>query len=50
LETDYLELEPLPSEKELMTSNSCTEINNEFDLSKRKTIQETRELKDPGAK
>ncbi len=49
LETDCLELEPLPSEKEMMTSNSCTEISNEFDLSKRETIQETRELKDPGA-
>ncbi len=49
LETDCLELEPLPSEKEMMTSNSCTEISNEFDLSKRETIQETRELKDSGA-
>jgi hypothetical protein len=49
LETDCLELEPLPSEKEMMTSNSCTEISNEFDLSKRETIQETRELQDLGA-
>jgi hypothetical protein len=49
LEIDCLELKPLPSEKEMMTSNSCTEISNEFDLSKRETIQETRELKDPGA-
>jgi hypothetical protein len=50
LETDCLELEPLPSEKEMMTSNSCTETSNEFDLSKRETIQETRELQDLGAK
>jgi hypothetical protein len=49
LETDCLELEPLPSEKEMMRSNSCTEISNEFDLSKRETIQETRELQDLGA-
>jgi hypothetical protein len=49
LETDCLELEPLPFEKEMMTSNSCTEISNEFDLSKRETIQETRKLQDPGA-
>ncbi len=49
LETDYLELEPLPSEKEMMTSNSYTEISNEFDLSKMETIQETRELQDLGA-
>jgi hypothetical protein len=49
LETDCLELEPLPSEKEMMTSNSCTEISNEFNLSKRETIQETRELQDLGA-
>ncbi len=49
LETDCLELKPLPFEKEMMTSNSCTEISNEFDLSKRETIQETRKLQDPGA-
>jgi len=48
LETDCLELEPLPSEKEMMTSNSYTEISNEFNLSKRETIQETRELQDSG--
>jgi hypothetical protein len=47
-ETDRLELEPLPSEKEMMTRNSYTEISNEFDLSKRETIQETRELQDLG--
>jgi hypothetical protein len=48
LETDCLELEPLPSKKEMMTSNSCTEISNEFDLSKKETIQETRKLQDLG--
>jgi ribosomal 50S subunit-associated protein YjgA (DUF615 family) len=48
LETDCLELKPLSSKKEMMTSNSCTEINNEFDLSKMETIRETRELQDLG--
>ncbi len=32
-----------------MTSTNCTEISNEFDLSKMETIQETRELQDLGA-
>ncbi len=49
LETDCLELEPLPCKKEMMTSNNCTEISNEFDLSKMETIQETLELQDLGA-
>jgi hypothetical protein len=49
LETNCLELEPLSSEKEMMTSNSYTEISNEFHSSKRETIQATRELQDPGA-
>jgi hypothetical protein len=49
LETDCLELEPLPCKQKMMTSNSCMEISNEFDLSKMETIQETLELQDLGA-
>ncbi|CAM6012582.1 unnamed protein product [Sphagnum balticum] len=49
LESDCLELEPLPCKKKMMTSNSCMEISNEFDLSKMETIQETIELQDLGA-
>jgi hypothetical protein len=48
LETDCLELEPLPCKKKMMISNSCREISNEFDLSKMETIQETLELQDLG--
>jgi hypothetical protein len=45
LETDCLQFKPLPSEKEMMTSSSCTETSNEFDLSRRETIQETESYK-----
>jgi hypothetical protein len=49
LESDCLELEPLPCKKKTMTSNSCMEISNELDLSKVETIKETLELQDLGA-
>jgi EREBP-like factor len=49
LESDCLELEPLPCKKKMMTNNSSMEISNEFDLSKMETIQETLELQDLGA-